>query len=214
MKISYEITGGELTALLLESNEIKTLKPIYNSAQKRTKFPIGVYHYKNEDGYICFNVTKDKKQVGVIAEYPKASTAQSVLFGVARQFELCKPLCNVETVLGNNCFNYQLSLCRGACMKKEDVEEYNERAESAIEKLKLEFDTNFFIIEEGRSKDEKAVILIENGEYKGFGFVETEQSANLYDLKESIKSYPTNPDVSKIIKQHLKTKKSYKVLRF
>lgn len=214
-EITYEITGSELVALLLESNEIKTLKPIYNSAQKRTRFPIGIYHYKNEDGYICFNVTKDKKNFDVISEYPKGRTAQSVLFGIARQYELCKPLCNVENVIGGTCFNYQLHLCRGACMRKEEVEAYNERALMAIEKLKLEFDKNFFIIEEGRSKDEKAVILVENGAYQGFGYVEVEESQSIEDLRNSIKSYPSNPDVGKIIKQYLKSKKgSYQMMSF
>lgn len=213
-EISYEITGSELVALLLESNEIKTLRPMYNVAQKRTKFPIGIYRYTDETGYICFNITKNKKDFEVVAEYPNARTAQSVLFSLARKFELCKPLCNVENVIGGNCFNYQLSLCRGACMKKEAVDEYNERVEEAVERLKLDFDENFFIIENGRSTDEKAVVLIEDNNYQGFGFIDIESANFIENLRDCIKSYPNNPDVGKIIKQYLKeTKKGFKTIK-
>ena len=41
--ISYEVTGSELVALLLESDEIKRIKPKYNSAQKRTGGLYGVF---------------------------------------------------------------------------------------------------------------------------------------------------------------------------
>ena len=213
-EISYEVTGSELVALLFESNEIKTLRPMYNVAQKRTKFPIGIYRYTDEAGYICFNLTKNKKDFDVVAEYPNARTAQSVLLSLARKFELCKPLCNVENVIGGNCFNYQLNLCRGACMKKEAVDAYNERVEEAIERLKLDFDESFFIIENGRSADEKAVVLIEDNNYQGFGFIDIESANSMESLRDSIKSYPNNPDVGKIIKQYLKeTKKGFKTIR-
>ena len=213
-EISYQVTGSELVALLLESNEIKTLKPMYNVAQKRTKFPIGIYEYKDEAGYSCLNITKNKKDFEIIAEYPNTRTAQSVLMSSARKFELCKPLCNVENVIGGNCFNYQLNLCRGACMKKEAVEEYNERVGEAIERLKLDFDEHFFIIENGTNPDEKAVVLIENNVYQGFGFIDVESANSIENLHDCIKSYPNNPDVGKIIKQYLKDKKKkFKIVK-
>ncbi len=217
-EITYEITGSELVALLFESNEIKRIRPAHNRAQKRTRFPIGIYHYLNADGYICFNITdkiKDKKTVdNILAAYPKGRLASSTLLSIARKYELCKPLCNVENSLGGNCLNFQLDLCRGACMKKEPIEAYNDRAKRAMEQLKLEFDTNFFILEAGRNPDEQAVILIENGAYQGFGYVEKETGQSLFDLKECIKPFGNNPDVGKIIKQHLKSKKSYQIIKF
>jgi DNA polymerase-3 subunit epsilon len=39
--IAYELTGSELVALLLESDEIKRIKPPFNTAQKRTGGPSG-----------------------------------------------------------------------------------------------------------------------------------------------------------------------------
>ena len=41
--ISYEHTGSELIAFLVESNEIKKHKPVYNRAQRRTTNQYGLY---------------------------------------------------------------------------------------------------------------------------------------------------------------------------
>ena len=54
--IGYEVTGSELAALLLESNEIKKHKPVYNRAQRRSIYRYGVYFYKDLNGYLNFRV--------------------------------------------------------------------------------------------------------------------------------------------------------------
>ena len=41
--ISFEETGSELVALLLEDSEIKRIKPRINKAQRKTFFPYCVY---------------------------------------------------------------------------------------------------------------------------------------------------------------------------
>lgn len=213
-EITYELTGSELVALLLESDEIKKIRPIHNRAQRKIKFPIGIHYYTNKAGYICFGITSTKEDLEVIAEYPKGAIASNVLTSIARRYELCKPFCGLEGNLGGNCFNFQLGLCRGACMQQEEVTSYNERAAAAIERLKLPFDKNFLILEKGRNKDEKAVVLIENGSYQGFGYADQEEARSLEDLKDCIKPYMNNPDVGRIIKQYLKSKSSYKMIEF
>ena len=50
--VSYEITGSELVALLKESEEIKTVSPKFNRAQKRIRFNVGVIKYEDQNGYI------------------------------------------------------------------------------------------------------------------------------------------------------------------
>ena len=213
-EITYQLTGSELVALLYESHEIKRLKPIHNRAQRRTKFPIGVYHYINEQGYICFNLAKDDKKFDLIARYEKASAAQSTLKSVVSQFRLCRPFCGLEGHMTGNCLNFQIGLCEGACSGNEDIESYNKRARRAIEKLKLGFDSSFLIIEEGRDRKEEAVILIEDGEYKGFGYVEKENVSYFQDYLDCIKPFKNNPDTSRIIKQYLNKNKKHRVLNF
>ena len=212
--ITYQLTGSELVALLYESHEIKKLKPIHNRAQRRTKYPIGVYHYTNEQGYICFNLAKDDKKFDLIARYEKTSYAQSTLKSVVSQFRLCRPFCGLEGHMTGNCLNFQIGLCEGACSGNEDIDSYNIRAQKAIEKLKLSFDSSFLIVEEGRNRNEQAVILVENGEYQGFGYVDKEDISYFQDYLDCIKSFQNNPDTSRIIKQYLKKNKGHRILKF
>ena len=96
--------------------------------------------------------------------------------------------------MSGNCLNFQIGLCEGACSGHEDVATYNIRAQKAIEKLKLDFDGSFLVVEEGRSRAEEAVILIEDGEYKGFGYVNKEDVSYFQDYLDCIKSFQNNPD--------------------
>src|SRR5512133_2073449 len=59
--ISVECTGSELIALLLESDEIKKNKPIFNRAQRRSFSNYGIFEYHNEDGYLCFTISRLKE---------------------------------------------------------------------------------------------------------------------------------------------------------
>jgi DNA polymerase-3 subunit epsilon len=56
--ITYELTGSELIALILESQEIRRLWPKYNLAQKYKTEEWGVYDYEDRNGYLrfCVNV--------------------------------------------------------------------------------------------------------------------------------------------------------------
>lgn len=210
--LTYTLTGGELTALLLEAHEIKRLRPVYNTAQKRTKFPYGVTHFTNEAGYLCFAITDSKDDPHLLAEYPKASMAQSALASLARKHQLCKPLCGIENVLGGNCFNYQLQLCNGACMRMEPVKTYNERAQRALERLQLVFEDSFLVLEAGPTLQEQSVIYVKDGVYQGFGVIERQDAQPVDALKACIVPCPSDPDISRIIKQHLNSNKDFTVI--
>jgi DNA polymerase-3 subunit epsilon len=56
--ISYYVTGGELSALLLESNDIKKLKPLFNRAQRRSLFNYGLFVKPDLEGYPHFAIEK------------------------------------------------------------------------------------------------------------------------------------------------------------
>ena len=213
-EITYQLTGSELIALLYESHEIKKLKPIHNSAQRRTKFPIGIYHYTNEKGFICFNLAKDDTKFDLIAKYERASLAESTLRFVASEYSLCRPFCGLEGQMPGNCLNFQIGLCEGACSGHEEVESYNVRARKVIEKLRLDFDSDFLIVEEGRTRTEEAVILIRDGEYQGFGYVDKEDVSYFQDYLDCIKSFKNNPDTSRIVKHYLSKSKKHRILKF
>ncbi len=210
--ITYEITGSELTALLLESHEIKSIKPRYNVAQKPRSRGYCIFSHEDEEGYLRLSVAKQKKTLTVVSEHTNRSDALGTLRMVQKMYELCEKR-NTLNAITSPCFNYHLQQCHGACAGEEPAFSYNQRVNEAIERLQEGyFEKDYLLVEQGRSKDELAVILIENGEYKGFGYTDTESGQSINDLKSVIQSYAHNRDVVKIIGGYMKTKKKLKVI--
>ncbi|MEL6864175.1 MAG: exonuclease domain-containing protein [Bacteroidota bacterium] len=202
--ISFEVTGSELVALLQESHEIKFYHPWINRAQKERSFQYVIYAYENEAGYICLDITKaskkKKKELQVIREYSKLASAKGALNYLLEKYSLCQHLCNIDS--GRPCFHFHLHKCHGACISEESPEEYNARLEEAIELIDLDFPEDFLILDVGRHKEEQSVVLVEDGEYKGFGYVDINgHSGNIETLKDAIKPFAHNPEVARIIRQ-------------
>ncbi len=213
--ISYEKTGSELIALLHESYEIKRLRPPVNRAQRLRDFPYVVHQYINEEGYNCLDIAKPtakvRKSMKVVAEYPKIASAKGYLARALTAFELCAYHCNIEA--GNKpCFNYHVKKCLGSCLGKETPEVYNERVEEAIAYLLTVFEEDFFVIDTGRTETEKAVVLVEQGHYCGYGYIETEEISDEYALRDVIKPIQGNAETAKIIQRFLAGKHRAKVI--
>ncbi|MEZ4805626.1 MAG: exonuclease domain-containing protein [Bacteroidia bacterium] len=207
--ISYEATGDELVALLLESDEIKKHRPIYNVAQKKARsVPFyGIYNSYDENGYICFSIKKLKEGEQAMNTADSLSNARDILLKMVERFNLCQSKCDLHAMAGP-CFHYHLHQCYGACVNKEDPLEYNERAMEAIRNYSFQMES-FLVIGNGRHSTEKSVVCVEKGQYKGFGFIDTSFSEpNLKELRSCIKPYSHNRDIQQIICTYLKQGKN------
>lgn len=205
--ISYELTGSELVALLLESHEIKRLSPAINRAQRMRRFPFVIHAYEDEAGYCCFEVAvvsaKTRKKYQAVSEYPKLSHAKGQLTRAREAFELCSRLCSLHPGTGA-CFHYHIKQCRGACVGAEPPESYNQRAEEARDRLTTVFDKDFFILDQGRCPEEMSVVLVEEGNYCGYGYVDREGLNGQTDyLRGAVKRFPGNPETTRIIQRYL-----------
>ncbi len=213
--ITYEETGSELIALLLENHEIKRMKPRLNKAQKAKNFAYAVFYYKNEAGYICFKAAKNlsttRSKLKLATEFQKLPDAKGRLRFYAQKLQLCNSFCDLETSEGA-CFAHQIGQCLGACVQLESPESYNERAQIAIDAMEILFEKDFFMIEKGRNLQESAVVLVENNKFKGFGYIDNAEGSTLEDLYECILKYPNNPDALRIIRQYLSAEKKFKIL--
>ncbi len=214
--ITYELTGSELVALLLESYEIKRLSPAINRAQRMRNFPFVIHYYYNEAGYLCFDATKvlakDRKRYHIIAQYPKLSRAKGHLARMLAEYELCARYCNLQ-VSQSACFNYHIKQCHGACLEIEAVTSYNKRAEEVKERLSTVFEEDFLLIDVGRSNEEISVVLVQDGRYAGYGYA-TEEDAQqgIETLREVVKPFPGNPETTKIIQRFMSQHPQLKVL--
>lgn len=217
--ISYEVTGSELVALLHESAEIKRLLPPVNRAQRIRNFSGCIYTYTDQNGYRCFAVGKrtgkNARQLELVSDYPKVDSARMHLQSVVRQFELCYRLSNLDAS-DRACFHYSIKKCKGACIGEETPESYNERVELALQILNKRLSGSYFLIDQGRTETEKAVIGVRDGYFIGFGYIEQDAGFNsVEDLLETLTPPATyDPDAARIIRVFQESKKGLRVVKY
>jgi len=208
--IQYVLTGSELIALLLESEEIKIKKPLYNRSQRRSRSSYGIFQRNGRNGYIKFFVDKLKNQSKIpLRTVASPQTARNILYKLAKEKELCLKLCGLYESKGS-CFDYQVKACKGACIEEESSENYNLRAKKVLKILQGNALRSFFIITKGRNNKEKSVVAVKKGKYLGFAYVAKNITIqSIEDAKPFLTAYLDNQDVKKIlhtwIKQHPKT---------
>ena len=212
--ISYQVTGSELLALLVEAVEIKNHFPEFNHAQKYTGSGYSLYQYEDQKGVIRLDIVKRKKFVNKgIATFSNTTRAREFLQQLVRDYELCLKMTGLQTLQGA-CFDHQLGLCNGICVGKENVEEYNSRVRSAIEQFSLQLGT-YAVWLKGRHRDEKSFIFIENGTYKGYGYVDSHSQINsLEDIIDILVPQKHNVDIQHILNSHLQRISPSKITQF
>jgi DNA polymerase-3 subunit epsilon len=201
--VTYTLTGSELIALLLESFEIKTHKPLYNRAQRRSLFNYGLYHYQDEQGYIRLKYGKTLEELSPDYAYSSQAEAREHLFFLTGQFELCQRLNGLYPGSGA-CFHVHIGQCRGACCGLEPPENYNQRVSEALERYHFDHQS-FYVFDSAPDENQVSVVKIVNSVYKGFGYVPTELISNDPSIADDyITFYPDNRDVRQIIRSYLK----------
>ena len=121
--ICYEKTSGELGALLLESQLVKRLRPIYNQRLRRLKNFYSFVLSKTVDGYHFLELSSKKIEYGI---FRSQRQAMSYLTNLA----VTHVLCHLRLGLEKNrtpCFAYQLKRCKGACTGEESAQSHNKR---------------------------------------------------------------------------------------
>ena len=210
--VRYELTGSELVALLHESYEIKRLRPAINRAQRRRYYPFVLHRTVSDEGVYCLEVCRpspdERARLDVVAEYGKLGRAKGALQFVQREFELCGRHVQLERGRpGTPCFHYHLKSCLGVCAGQECIDDYNRRVEAAVARIKTVFGDDFFLIDEGRTPDEEAVVLVENGRYRGYGYRPRPKrrvaNPSRAKLRAVIKPYPGNPETARIIRRYM-----------
>lgn len=215
--ISYQETGSELIAQLLELYEISKLKPAYNRESATRKHRFGIYKYSNTGGYWCLQVKKLTKAMPLIG-FAKEEYALKSLRKKAEEFALCTRLCGFEPDGQDTtaeCTGYLLKICKGACIGAEKTTTYNERVKKAVSEWDLPAD-NFFILGEGRTNTEKSVVQIEGARFVGFGFYEPEFVQSTADIKNCIKpiAIANQTEAMKLVKAYLKNNRIDKIVRY
>lgn len=211
--IAFTLTGSELVALLLESDEIKKHKPFYNRMQKRSLFNYGLYQYLDEKGYLRLKIAKTIEEIPAEYAYNSQAEAREHLFLLTETFCLCQRL-NGLYPGSAACFHFHIGQCNGACIEAENPQAYNQRVLEALEKYQFEH-PSFYVFDKGPADDLTSVVKVQNGVYIGFGFVPNDQTGSgLENIDDYIQRYADNRDVRQIIRSYLRHHKHCRVQTF
>jgi DNA polymerase-3 subunit epsilon len=211
--VQWEVTGSELIALIRESFEIKQNKPVYNRAQRKTRFEWGIYSEYDSSGYLNFMVKQVRDSDSHLSLFSSKEKARGKLLQLTETYHLCQKLTGLYETDGA-CFHHQVGICRGACTGKEAAEEYNERAEKALGEFVFT-KKNFFIIDTGRNGEERCAVRIINGKYSGYGYFNiNDLGFGLSAIHDCIISSRDNRDIQVIVKGYLRKNKVEKIIEF
>jgi len=209
--VTYEETGSDLIAQLKESEEIKQNKPLYNRALRKTIFSYQLTSFVDKNGYQNLKIEKADSNKMAVTTFTNYQQAKSSLFKITEEYGLCQKLTGLYETK-SSCFLHSIKECQGACIKEERPEDYNLKVFNFLEKYSYE-NKNMLIIDKGRDIDERSVILIENGHYKGFGFYNLNYQINNTEiLKSIINPMQNNRDAQHIIQGYLKRNKVLKIV--
>ncbi len=189
VNVKSELTGSELLSMILEIYEIRKFNPIYSQSRKGNYFPWGVIKYKDQKGYIRFNVKRVKQRNLALSYHRSESSAKDYLSRAAEQYELVPYLCNLTNKANRNTLP--------------DVEAYNKKALDALNFFEYEHN-QFLILSEGRYPSEYAVILIKNERFFGYDYFEKEMLEHPSDVAKLIKPMMPSFSVDLVIKSYLR----------
>ncbi len=212
-KVTFEKTGNELFALLKENEELRHNRPKFNQRPKSRVFSHGLYQTVSEEGYITFYTAavNAKGRTGLVTTFNSNHGAKNLLYQITSEFKLCDKL-NGLSEAKTNCSKYDEDECKGACIKKEALLDYNDRAQKVIDKYSIS-SYNCILVEKGREVGEYAAILIQNGKLKGMGFYDlNHQINNIHILESLITPMKGDANTTHIIESYLRKRRVKKII--
>jgi DNA polymerase III subunit epsilon len=212
-QISYELTGTELIALILEAQEIQRLWPKYNLAQKNKVEEWGVYDYEDRAGYVRFSITPRSRGSHPLVSFTSKGDAWNFMWEKIREHGLCSKLCGIQKTSGA-CYEHQAGSCKGACLGSEQPLVYNQRIKEAIDSISNTKES-VAVIGRGRKVDEQSLVLVENGNFIGYGYVDKSISfSSVEEAKLYVKHMKENRIAQNLVNSFLVSTHNSEVILF
>jgi hypothetical protein len=219
VRIEWDETGSDLLALLRESEEIQTLHPLLNRAQRRRRTLVSVVVEPTAEGYLRLGLSSGEETDTLAARerqviaLPSRSSARALLERLRREQGLCDELCGRDGARrfawppSRPCFGHQIGRCGGPCAGEESVESYNARVEAIVARLRADIGGSFVLVAEGRHARERGFAWVVDGRYLGYGFVESGRESLDADFisraRAALQSQGDTRDARRILKAFL-----------
>ncbi|MEL0630887.1 exonuclease domain-containing protein [Psychromonas aquatilis] len=144
--IEWITTAGEFSALVLESELVKSRAPLFNRQLRKQKSLFTIYWENNLDGEVTQpnvidmnNLNTQSKKASLKNTYglfKNRRTAIEALRKLKDENQLCGIQLGLEKGKGP-CFSYQLKKCKGICCGQETVIAYQIRMQQALAPIKI-----------------------------------------------------------------------------
>ncbi|MEZ4809417.1 MAG: exonuclease domain-containing protein [Allomuricauda sp.] len=207
--IDFKLSGSELVALLMESAEIKKHFPPYNRAQKRILKQYAIFEYEDRNGIVHLAFNSIKGIPNPIKVFYSQTDCRAYLELLCKNFSLCPKYCHLQQTHGA-CSHHEITTCEGICTLDEPVEAYNKKVRNAISQMKMLGSEVRIIREKGRDANESAVVLIAEGIYKGYGFIDHEMEvSSLEDIEAHIIPQKSTLEAQRIVESLLPKLESF-----
>jgi DNA polymerase-3 subunit epsilon len=158
--VSFEVTGNELIALLLEDTEIRRYWPPHNRLQKRKVLYTFIIQYEDQNGFQRLAMS-NIKSASAIKSFPSASTARKWLHELSHEFSLD------ARMIGLDVFDITLPMA--------DSVEHNHSLQLALKEVKAR-EISFIVEGPGRITGELGFVLVERGKVMGYAFLPADNS--------------------------------------
>ncbi len=197
--IDFELSGSELIALLMEDAAIKQHYPEYNQLAKRNLKNYAIFCYTDRKGIIHLAYNTLKNSPNPLKVFSNVRQCRAYVEELCFLFNLCPKYCHLQEGV-QACNHHKISACNGICRENETPEEYNIRVNNAIQHIHKIAKIEVYK-EKGRTEDEEAFVLLKNGTYMGYGFINnTEIITSNEQLENYLIPQKDNLDIQKILR--------------
>lgn len=137
-RVSWITTAGELGALLLEAQMIKTQQPLFNKRLRKNRQLCSLQLNDDKPQVVYAKEVDFTHSPNLYGLYANRRAALETLKKIADKQQLCYGLLGLESLTKNRgCFRSALGRCAGACCGKETLEAHHQRLLTALDKVRV-----------------------------------------------------------------------------
>jgi len=191
-------TGNDVIAQLVETANIKSLKPSYNSQQVVDPDPFIITLSTTVKGIAKIKITRKEFEDSLSEKYFNRKSVVASLADFCQEYSLCRKHCGLEKVKGP-CSSVIKEHRECVCSGGESIEDYNKRFHVAFDQFRSKKTRKIYKLK-GRNNSEDAFVYQLNGIYEGYGYIEkTVPVSNYNDILGHLVKQSNNYDTTRIV---------------
>lgn len=137
-RVSWIPTAGDLGALLLEAQMIKTQQPLFNKRLRKNRQLCSIRIADGKPEVVSARDVDFSHSPDLFGLYRSRHKALETLKFLADEHQLCHGLLGLEKLSANRaCFRAALRRCAGACCGRETLSEHQARLVEALESVRV-----------------------------------------------------------------------------